>query len=681
MAAAFELSRPEHEGRYEVTVYQIGWRLGGKGASGRGPNGRIEEHGLHVWMGWYENAFRLLRECYGELGRDWRAQFDPASLVAVTDRTADNGWVPWTRLFPPTEGLPGDAPAGAQPWTAARYMARAAQLLRALVTTLDPETARSGPAQACTHAETFDLVGTLARYGQVATLGGIVHAISLLETALGSQGENRSNVLLGTIDTIRSTARSLLEQRLEHDLTTRRIWQVLDLTLATMRGNLRFGLLTDPRGFDIIDGYECREWLLLNGASPRSVDSAYMRGLYDLGFSYEDGDPAKPCVSAAQALRGYLRSFFTYRGAFFWKMNAGMGDVVFAPFYEALVRRGVRFEFFHRLRNVGLGGRDSGPNQHPHVARLDFDIQARVRNGRYDPLIDVKGLPCWPAAPLYAQLEDGDRLQSEGWRFESHWEQRRAGTRTLEVGRDFDFVVLGVGVGEIPYVCRELIDYDPRWREMVHHVKTVATHAFQLWLRPTTEELGWSGPPITLSAFERPFETWADMRHLISREAWPEPPGSIAYFCGVMPEPEPCAASDIRYLERQREAVRADAVRFLEQHMHHLWPRAVDSDGQFRWELLMSGDGAGSGEDRFLSQYWTANVNPTDRYTLAVPGSSAYRISPLDSTYDNFTICGDWTDCGFNAGCVEAAVMSGRLAAHALSTEPALEDIVGFDHP
>ena len=74
-------------------------------------------------------------------------------------------------------------------------------------------------------------------------------------------------------------------------------------------------------------------------------------------------------------------------------------------------------------------------------------------------------------------------------------------------------------------------------------------------------------------------------------------------------------------------------------------------------------------------------MNPSDRYTLALPGSARHRISPLDATYDNLTVCGDWTDCGFNSGCVEAAVMSGRLAAHALSRSPALEDIVGFDHP
>ena len=74
-------------------------------------------------------------------------------------------------------------------------------------------------------------------------------------------------------------------------------------------------------------------------------------------------------------------------------------------------------------------------------------------------------------------------------------------------------------------------------------------------------------------------------------------------------------------------------------------------------------------------------MNPTDRYTLCLPGSVEHRISPLDNNYDNLTIAGDWTDSGYNHGCVESAVMSGRLAAHAIAGSPALEDIVAFDHP
>ena len=70
MATAWRLSEPGWRDRFEsITVYQRGWRLGGKGASSRGASGRIEEHGLHLWLGAYDNAFRLLRECYGELDR------------------------------------------------------------------------------------------------------------------------------------------------------------------------------------------------------------------------------------------------------------------------------------------------------------------------------------------------------------------------------------------------------------------------------------------------------------------------------------------------------------------------------------------------------------------------------------------------------------------------------------
>ena len=96
--ASQPLSRPEHQGRYQITVYQLGWRLGGKGASGRGPSQRIEEHVLHLWMGFYENAFALMRACYAERHQlhpdarsaDWREAFKPAPDVAVADRLGED---------------------------------------------------------------------------------------------------------------------------------------------------------------------------------------------------------------------------------------------------------------------------------------------------------------------------------------------------------------------------------------------------------------------------------------------------------------------------------------------------------------------------------------------------------------------------------------------------------------
>jgi uncharacterized protein with NAD-binding domain and iron-sulfur cluster len=112
MAAAFELSATAAlRERFAVTVYQAGWRLDGKGASERdaGPGRRIEEHGLHVWFGFYEHAFSLMRRCYGALGeqaphRPWTRAFVPVETLALVDRHED-GWTTW-----PLQ-LPADPPA------------------------------------------------------------------------------------------------------------------------------------------------------------------------------------------------------------------------------------------------------------------------------------------------------------------------------------------------------------------------------------------------------------------------------------------------------------------------------------------------------------------------------------------------------------------------------------------
>ncbi len=123
LTAAFELTRPEHQGRYAVTVYQMGWRLGGKGASGRGTSERIEEHGLHLWLGFYENAFRLMRGCYAELDRDpatcplatWRDAFAPAPSVAVTERAPTARGSPGSRTFRPDAASPATPSTRATP--------------------------------------------------------------------------------------------------------------------------------------------------------------------------------------------------------------------------------------------------------------------------------------------------------------------------------------------------------------------------------------------------------------------------------------------------------------------------------------------------------------------------------------------------------------------------------------
>ncbi len=111
-------------------------------------------------------------------------------------------------------------------------------------------------------------------------------------------------------------------------------------------------------------------------------------------------------------------------------------------------------------------------------------------------------------------------FEVKGVDFELHWERRKVGSKTLTVTTDFDVVVLGVGLGVIPYVCQEILAIDQRWRDMVANVKTVATQAFQIWLKKDLQDLGWSAPPVTLAGYAKPFDTWADMGQVIPAESW-----------------------------------------------------------------------------------------------------------------------------------------------------------------
>jgi uncharacterized protein with NAD-binding domain and iron-sulfur cluster len=694
MAAVWELSRAEHAGRFEITVFQEGWRLGGKGASGRGLSGRIEEHGLHIWLGFYDNAFKMMRECHAELAAqgagdlygDWRDAWTPEHDIALYSVAENGGFERWDARMPPRAGLPGDPLPPGEVFSLAYYMARAFELFRSLILDTTVGSQGLGPAQdERGRIETGAALTYLLGLGGFATAATLAEGLGLAAALLRAPGAAAETGLTAAIEAICARLRLWLEDRWLAPDRHRFLWEVADLTLASMVGLVRHGVMFDPRGLDAIDDYECREWLRMNGASVRALQSPFLRGLYDLSMGYEGGDPDRPRLSAGQGLRGTLRTFFGYRGAFMWRMRAGMGDVVFAPLYDALTRRGVKFRFFHRLTNVGLS--PATATDAAHVSALTFDVQARIRgDASYKPLAAVAGRPCWPATPDLTQLEDGDRMAAEGWNLESHWDRHRAGEATLQVGRDFDLVLLGVGLGAIPHVCGEILAHDTRWRQMTEEVKTVASQAFQVWLNEDLEALGWRGPAYITGAFAKPFDTWCDMAHVTPEEGWATPPRTSVYFCAVLRDPPtPPDDADTAYPQRRADEVKASAEAFLEGPIREVWPGAFAADGGFRWDLLVAppegADASAQGRSRFSTQYWRANVNPSDRYVIHTPGSYRYRISPLDITYDNLTIAGDWTDSGFHSGCVEGAVMSGLLAAHALGGGPKLEDIIGYDHP
>jgi uncharacterized protein with NAD-binding domain and iron-sulfur cluster len=668
LAAAWRLSEPGwREDFGSITVYQRGWRLGGKGASSRGPNGRIEEHGLHLWLGYYENAFRLLRECYAELDRPrtdpnapirtWRDAMLPAETVGLEDRRSD-GWHHWLGLFAPNDLLPGEPNDTGSELGVGDVLRRALQLVTDFLDSLPDDGVDPGRVVLSESPEA-PVGGTASVNGlRVTVLAAILEATALLRGALDRSGVAAS---LGALDRAISAINEGLDGLVAEDADVRRTWHLVAVMSAVVRGMLADGLFTDRRSFRDLNDEDFLDWITRHGAPAEVADFAFIRGLYDLVFAESGATRSRRGVSAGIAVFLTTKMFFEYRGAIFWRMAAGMGDVVFAPLYQALRRRGVRFEFFHRVDALQVSV------DRARIESVTMGRQVRLAAGLdcYEPLVRVGRLPGFPSTPLVDQLDTTPDV--EGASLESHFcDWPDADTRVLRCGEDFDVAVFAIPVGMAPVVCRELIEDRREWRAMVEHVSTTATQALQIWLREDEQSLGWRHPGTTVSAYESPFNTWASMPQLIDVERWPatDRPGSIAYFCGALDASWPHEGSAHSYLAEHRSQVRANAIELVERGLAHLLPGTSDR-GAFRWDLLCGRDGH-AGESAIDTQLCLANIDPSDRYVQCAPGSDAYRLRADESGYDNLFLAGDWTDNGLNAGCIEAAVLSGLQAANAV---------------
>jgi uncharacterized protein with NAD-binding domain and iron-sulfur cluster len=666
LATAWELSSGDWRERFDsITVYQRGWRLGGKGASSRGAHDRIEEHGLHVLLGYYDATFRVLREVYHELDREttdracplrgWRDAFVPTGVVGLVDGNAPHGPAPFVTRFTGNDRVPGEPGAEDRPLRPVDVVIRG---LRLLADFHAVPTGRAGRTEAYLSISSRPVAPAADPRRAVRALGltalaAVAVVAERAARAVEGTGLDASTTawMTGTLLAVRAELRASVRSGDE----AWRTWELVDLVSTTLIGMVADGLLREG-DYGRIDHLDYREWLARHGAAPTTLDSPVVRGMYDLAFAYEQGDRSRPRFAAGLGLQLAGRMLFDCKGAIFWRMQAGMGETVFAPLYQALLRRGVEFRFFHRLDHLALAAGDR------QVATITLTRQARLAAGqrRYEPLVRRGGLPCWPAAPLCEQL-DGD----PGPDLESHHAPGSAGTsdgtEVLVAGRDFDVAVLAVSLGMVPLVAQELVARLPAWRAMTDQVATVATMAAQLWLEVPDRDLGWRGPEgVTLSGFGDTFDTWASMRHLLPLEDWSgsAAPQGLAYLCGAMPDSvatDPVTAA--RY-------VRQTLTRFLEEDVSTLWPHAVDG-GDFRWHLLRDEEGR-TGRHRLAAQHVRANLDPSDRYVQSLPGSGKHRMAPGGTGLTNLAVAGDWTACGLDAGCLEAAVRSGVLAARAV---------------
>lgn len=665
---------PNWQDHYEITLYQLGWRLGGKGASGRNMQkaGRIEEHGLHIWAGFYDNAFRLMRDCYHHLNvlglrakdaplGSLETAFSGLNHFVLADEVKNADGVaeihPWRIDFNANGAKPGEGEVIPTPW---EFFVEFLNFVTSELGKILNEAGGAPPhiLPARFHAP---LMANALRTQHASPVHALHAYASSLDKNAFLHSQSQQMTLL---DLARHSQdwfhAAQLDQRTRSDMA-RRMHIMISLSLAFFRGTIDNGVFR--AGFDAIDDWEISQWLLHYGAPRDAVYSAVFRGCYDYVFGYPGGvKDTNRSVGAGTAIRGLLRLAFCYKGALFYKMMAGMGDTIFAPYYLVLKQRGVKFKFFNAVTNLSL---DAGANS---VAAIDMVEQAAmVGGGAYEPLVKVQDLDCWPSQPLWDQLVNGAAIAEAGIDFECERRPPQGRPYQLLRGRDFDDVILGASLGSLGYMTPELAKASPRWRAMLDKVPTVATHAAQFWMDKTPQELGWkdlvathnAGPQddlrTVMTSFCEPLDTWADMTDLISREAWPDPqPKSIAYFCS--------SASDY---DAAQGTMAGRTQAWANQELVRIWPKAM-KDGQFDTSLLHD-TAAKTPQEKFENQYFRENFWGSERYVLSIPNSVQYRLPPDGSGFDNLYLAGDWTRCGINAGCVEAATISGLGCARGLT--------------
>jgi len=715
-------AKPNWREEYEsITVYQMGWRLGGKCASGRNAaiHQRIEEHGFHVWFGFYENAFRMMRGLYDALAGMPSTPYKTFASVeeAFTRRSV---WtfeqnIPgaprhWPVLFPVNDGVPGN---GAADFERTVYQNLVGWLFHARKIFIHREDAVLPLRIVAGVLRAVGLGATAAGAAIVRILQDTAAAVAqaphhpsrprfvphLLRTLIDTTWEDLSveeddeeaERVRFMIDLVGTVLIGILQDRLWEPLWIPRYAFLRSLARLAFRDDGR----SYGRNFESVDDEEFRAWLARHGAHRATVESRLLRQVYDIAFAFADGNRDRPDLAAGTTARALLRLMFGYKHAFMHEMRAGMGDTIFTPLYAVLRERGVDFAFFHRVEAVRLDPHEA------RIAAIEFDRQLDLRDGTYSPVTEVKGLHCWPSEPLWDQIAPEQvvafktHLAAGGHvsDLESSVTRWRGQPERLEVAAG-DRVILALPIGVLPHTCKELLERSPRWKDMVSHVPSIPTYAVQLWLTEDTDTLGWRkgssdawtwldaqekkerdrgrpslGLEAVLCGYDKNLNAWADMTHVIAREDWPAEaaPKSVAYFAGTFSDGLKFSSTDPPppdHYDEQLAVVRKRAQQVFEQRIGELWtaqPLGLDP------AVLVAADGA-AGDRRYDAQYWRVNVDPAERYTLTPARGTKYRLRPGESGFGNLVLAGDWTHNGvISMGCVEGTVVSGMEAAEAIS--------------
>ena len=491
LTAAMSLSAtPELRARYDVTLYQSGWRVGGKCGQGRkGPANRIEINGTHYLFGAYNAVFEVARDVFAELEAagdqrfgTYASQFLPCSTVAVKEFFNGN-WDTWV-INMPGDGVPPSSPA---PDLTLGDTVRsvigmiidgcAPDRIAALVPTAG-STAETPAAPDAPHwwQRVADFTGRELHAAEHRMGLGLLHLALDLVRGLEREAMQPtvSEALVWLLSHFRSWAWDLLQKPSATHIDARRLWQLIDLGTSALIGIIQDRVF-EPGGFDGIDQYDLREWLMRSGAQEATAWSAPIVTWYNAIAAYEHGDVTKPNMSAGIGLRGLLRLGLTYRGAFSFQLSYEVGDSLVAPLYQVLKNRGVRVMYFHRVRDV-VPSADGAS-----VESIVVERQVTLKSGdpaSYEPFMTLpNGRPVWPDAPLADRIARPPACAAD---LLSFYAPEVGTTVTLTKGADFDTVVYALPVATARWYCAGLVNQKERvardGRPSRHYRDAVAAH-------------------------------------------------------------------------------------------------------------------------------------------------------------------------------------------------------------
>lgn len=711
LAAAFHLTnQPGWEDKYDVTIYQLGWRLGGKCATGRGPAGRIQEHGIHLFGNFYSNTFHMVRKTYDALYgpdgvpqtpeqkaradepiRTMKEAFVPSDYGLITEYWKGkwykhNSYLPHNNELPWTEGWEPSIKSLAS---------EVVQILWTVVTGTELPGAGTGEHKAPLLDRFDDLIhhrhhkheehNALPKSVRKGLEAGIAPLQKHVETM---DDASQPGLLAELVELLADVLRfmwDLIGHLIEGNSYLRWVWIQLDYYTTLLVGTLKDELFT--KGINRIDHLDYRTWLRSHGGSDLMLNSPLPQTVINICFQYRDGDSTQPpSMSAAAYLTFVLRQILA-KGAATWFFKAGTGETIVTPVWRVLQERGVKVQFFSKVTDIKLS--EDGKR----VETVHYEEQARTIDDKpYEPTYLFKEIHCWPAEPLYDQLVDGDNLR--GIDLESYWNGYEGEKKSLRAGHEFDEVVLAISIGALPYIASDIIDAKlDTWGNMIKGVKSIPTQAFQLWFDKSVPDMGFDaklyGTDRLVGAnFNVPTPDFTDFSDLIEWEDWddrdvPAPKG-LLYFCGPMQDLTVTPPfTDTSYPQQAYDRVKWTAANYLRTFAGPNLPdataSAIDAQG-LDFSLLHNVDPKvpDEGINRINQQYIRPNIDPSERYVTSLPGSTPHRLRAWDSGVDNLVLCGDWTFTGINVGSFEGAVMGGMLASYAMTGSPTLEEIDAY---